>query len=106
MVSLVSIMLLIVSVVCARDKVTRDVSLLPAGAREMIKTYFPDSEISYLKIDKKLFRIEGYEVILAGGTELEFDAKGQWTEIESLQTVPDSIVPEAIRKYIKRYYGP
>lgn len=106
LVSFVSIMLLIVSVACARDKVTRDVSLLPAGAREMIKKYFPDSEISYLKIDKKLFRTEGYEVILTGGTELEFDVKGQWKEIESLQTVPDSIVPESIRKYIKRYYGP
>lgn len=105
LVSFFSIMLLIVSVACARDKVTRDVSLLPTGAREMIKKYFPDSEISYLKIDKQLFRTEGYEVILSGGTELEFDVKGQWTEIESLQTVPDSIVPESIRKYIKRNYG-
>lgn len=105
LVSLVSFMLLIVSVACARDKVTRDVSLLPAGAQEMIQKYFPNSEISYLKIDKRLFRTEGYEVVLTGGTELEFDVKGQWKEVESLQTVPDNIVPESIRKYIKQNYG-
>ena len=78
-VSLVSIMLLIVSVACARDRVTQDVSVLPTEARDMIKIHFPKSMISYLKVDKPLFRTEGYDVRLSDGTELEFNTKGQWT---------------------------
>lgn len=106
LVSLVSIMLLVVSVACARDRVTQDVSLLPAEARDMIKTYFPKAMISYLKVDKSLFRTEGYDVRLSDGTELEFNTKGQWQEVESHpQAVPANLIPVSIKKYIDRYYG-
>ena len=105
-VSFVSIMLLIVSVACARDRVTQDVSVLPTEARDMIKIHFPKSMISYLKVDKPLFRTEGYEVRLSDGTELEFNTKGQWTEVECHPlSVPSGIIPESIRKYFGRYYG-
>ena len=104
-IGLIGIMLLMVSIVSARGKVTRDVSLLPVEAQEMIKTYFPKAPVSYMKIDKNLFRTEGYDVFLSDGTELEFDAKGRWTEVESRsQSVPDSLVPMSIRKYVGRYY--
>lgn len=105
-VSLVSIMLLVVSVACARDRVTQDVSLLPVEARDMIKNYFPKAVVSYLKVDKKLFRVEEYDVHLSDGTELEFDAKGQWKEVECHpQAVPANLIPVSIRKYVNRYYG-
>lgn len=99
-------MLLTVSAVCARDRVSRDVTLLPTEAREMIEHHFANTDISYLKVDKNIFRIEGYDVRLADGTELEFNSKGQWTEIETGRgDVPASLIPDVIKKYMKQNYN-
>lgn len=98
--------LLTVSVVCARDRVSRDITLLPTEARELIKNHFAKTDISYLKVDKNIFRIEGYDVRLSDGTELEFNSKGQWTEIETWRNdVPASLIPDVIKKYMKQNYN-
>lgn len=99
-------MMLTVSALCARDRVTRDVSLLPTEARELIETHFPNAAISYLKVDKNIFRIEGYDVRLSDGTELDFNSKGQWSEIEAgRNNVPASLVPDVINRYMKKNYN-
>lgn len=98
-------MLLMVSVACARDKVTQDVSLLPVEAREMIKRHFPNATISYLSVDNNVFVIKGYDVRLSNGTELEFNNKGQWTDVECKpHAVPASLIPAAIQKYLGQYH--
>ncbi len=98
--------LLTVSVVCARDRVSRDITLLPTEARELIENHFAKTDISYLKVDKNVFRIEGYDVRLSDGTELEFNSKGQWTEIETWRNdVPASLIPDVIKKYMKQNYN-
>lgn len=100
-------MLLMVSVVCAKDRVTRDENQLPVGARDMIKTYFPGASVSYVKIDKNLFRTEGYDVRLSDGTELEFNPKGGWNEVSSGKThaIPQKLIPESIQHYMQKNYA-
>ena len=103
---LIVCMLLTVSAMCARDRVSRDVNLLPTEARELIKNHFAEASISYLKVDKNLFRGEGYDVRLTDGTELDFNSKGQWTEIEAEKNaVPASLIPDVIKKYMKQNYN-
>ena len=103
---LIVCMLLTVSAMCARDRVSRDVNLLPTEARELIKNHFSEASISYLKVDKNLFRVEGYDVRLTDGTELDFNSKGQWTEIEAEKNaVPASLIPDVIKKYMKQNYN-
>ena len=103
---LIVCMLLTVSPMCARDRVSRDVNLLPTEARELIKNHFAEASISYLKVDKNLFRVEGYDVRLTDGTELDFNSKGQWTEIEAEKNaVPASLIPDVIKKYMKQNYN-
>ena len=103
---LIVCMLLTVSAMCARDRVSRDVKLLPTEARELIKNHFAEASISYLKVDKNLFRVEGYDVRLTDGTELDFNSKGQWTEIEAEKNaVPSSLIPDVIKKYMKQNYN-
>lgn len=98
-------MLLMVSVACARDKVTQDASLLPVEAREMIKRHFPNATISYLSVDNNVFVIKGYDVRLSNGAELEFDNKGQWTDVECKPyAVPASLIPAAIQKYLGQHH--
>ncbi len=103
---LIVCMLLTVSAMYARDRVSRDVNLLPTEARELIKNHFAEASISYLKVDKNLFRVEGYDVRLTDGTELDFNSKGQWTEIEAEKNaVPASLIPDVIKKYMKQNYN-
>ncbi|MFQ8826224.1 MAG: PepSY-like domain-containing protein [Alistipes sp.] len=43
--------------------------------------------------------------MLENGSDLEFDRRGQWTEIDAERaTVPQSIIPLRIADYLKRNY--
>ena len=46
-----------------------------------------------------------YDVIFTDGSKVEFDRKGNWTEVDCLtQPLPTGIVPEAIGKVIGAHY--
>ena len=104
MLVLMCAMLLTVSLAFARDKVTKDVSSLPVMAREMIQTHFTNAGVEYLKVKSRAL-VEGYEVFLSDGSELEFDRKGRWTDVENKhRAVPSSLIPAAVQKYLGTYY--
>ncbi len=86
----------------ARDTISRDPAVLPQAARTTIDNRFK-SKISLIKIDKTLSHISEYEVILTDGTEVTFDAQGNWKEVEAPRgsEVPKEFVPETTRKYVK-----
>ena len=47
-----------------------------------------------------------YDVVLKNGTKLEFDKKGNLTEIDCKQeTVPAQLIPQAIKEYVKDNYA-
>ncbi len=88
----------------AEKKYTHDSSVLPPAATVMLKKNFK-SEVSLVKTEKTLGRVSEYEVILRDGTEITFDAAGNWKEIETSykSKVPDGIVLQTIRDYIKAH---
>ncbi|MFW5623629.1 MAG: PepSY-like domain-containing protein, partial [Prevotella pectinovora] len=46
-----------------------------------------------------------YDVVLKNGTKLEFDKRGNLTEIDCKQgIVPDQLIPQAINNYLKENY--
>ena len=65
---------------------TTDPQKLPATAREFIATHFPDTRIALIKIDREGGRTDSYDVLLENGSDLEFDRRGQWTEIDAERT--------------------
>ncbi|MDH6342702.1 hypothetical protein M2480_000730 [Parabacteroides sp. PFB2-12] len=78
---------------------------LPATSREFLNTHFRNTHISYVEIDKYLFWISGYEVILVDGTEVNFARNGEWTEVErKKEAVPAVIIPKKITAYIKENF--
>ena len=85
------------------ETITRDVNVLPTYSREFISTYFNQSEISHIKIEKNLIGRKNYDVILTDGTNLEFDQNGDWTEVDSNNhsPVPSAIIPVPILSYIQ-----
>ena len=84
---------------------------LPEISLEFLEKHFPDldkNEVYYLiefERDIPRGRIEDYEVHLCDGTVVEFDRKGLLKNIECCEGnyVPISIIPENIKKFLKKY---
>lgn len=77
---------------------------LPTKAQTLITTYFKGHKIALAKMESGMF-YKNYDVIFTNGEKLEFDRSGDWTEVKcSKSEVPDAIVPEAIRSYVKKNY--
>lgn len=95
------LVVLAVQVAVADDVVTKDINKLPIAAREMIKKYFPEVNISYIKIDKEFLQSTNYEAVLTNGFEIDFDSKGEWKEVDCKRTaVPAALVPDFIKRYV------
>lgn len=85
----------------AGDVVTHDSKKLPAAASNFISQYFSKPQISYIKIDSEFFS-KTYEVILTDRTEIEFDKKGNWMEVDCKKSaVPAALVPAFVKNYVK-----
>ncbi len=84
----------------ASEKVVAE-NMLPASIHEFIKTHYVDEKISIATLERDLFD-KDYKVILVSGVKLEFDGKGDWTEVECKRnsTVPSSIIPQIIKDFI------
>lgn len=90
----------------AGDKVTRNVSKLPAEAQKSISSNFPGQEISYIKIDRELLKGTIYEVVLVNGTEVDFTSNGQWKEVDCKKSaVPNAYIPVEISTYVKNNFA-
>ncbi|MBO8455887.1 MAG: PepSY-like domain-containing protein [Bacteroidetes bacterium] len=70
---------------------------LPEAAKEFITASFPDSRIAYVKKEVDFPEVK-YEVMLVDGVTVEFDRRGNWTDIECRYgNLEPSLVPENIR---------
>lgn len=91
------------NVLADNDKIIKK-SELPAQAQMFINEYFPGVEITYAKLERD-FLERTYEVVLADGTKLEFNGKGEWREVDCRYAeVPAAIVPQPVKAYIKKGY--
>ena len=77
---------------------------LPSTAQTFISKNFPNQAPSYVEEDKGIMNTD-YKVLLTDGTEIEFDGKGNWEEIDgNKRSIPNSILPQKIVSYIKSNY--
>ena len=78
---------------------------MPPEALAFIKRYFPEAQISHIKIEKEFLRVEKYEVLLTDRTEVEFDRKGVWTEVECDHVqVPLGLLPAYVSEYVEKHF--
>ena len=90
----------------AGEVVTPDEQKLPDKARNFITQHFPQTKISYIKIDSELFRGKKYEVILTNGVEVDFNNKGEWTEVDcKREQVPVGIIPQSVKEYVNNNFS-
>ncbi len=85
----------------SQERIAVDFNQLPAKAQSFVKSHFSDKTISIIFHDKDLFD-KDYEVIFEDTSNVDFNAKGEWTEIEvkSNTGVPTSALPSAIANYV------
>ena len=78
---------------------------LPAAARSFIKQYFPNEQPTYTFEDRDVAHTE-YKVVMASGTKLEFNDKGEWRDVECRGcAVPAALVPAEIADYVAKHYA-
>ncbi len=77
---------------------------LPATAQQIIKKHFSSKKVALAKQETGLFE-KSYEVVFNNGEKVEFDRKGNWTEIDcKMSAVPAGLVPAKISQYVKTTY--
>lgn len=80
------------------------ISQLPATAQQFIQNHFAGSTVAVAKMNDDYFD-KSYDVIFSNGDKVEFDKKGEWTEIKSKTgTVPAGAVPAPIQKQVSEKY--
>lgn len=77
---------------------------LPKSAQSFVSTYYTVQQISIIVVDKE-FMSTSYKVKLIDGVEIEFDNKGNWTEVDAeKKAVPNQIVNPKIMDYVKKSF--
>lgn len=77
---------------------------LPAKSQEFIKNYFSDHQVAYVLTDKEFADID-YKVRFENGTEIEFNSKGEWTDVSGKQNcLPTGFILAEITNYVNAYH--
>ena len=77
---------------------------LPAKAQEFVKTYFSDYTIQYIFSDREFADID-YKIRFEDGTEIEFNAKGDWTDVSGKKKcIPTAFILTEITNYVETYH--
>ena len=81
------------------------VNALPAKAQTLLNNHFNSQKVMLATIESGVVS-RSYDVVLQNGTKLEFDKKGNLTEIDCKQgIVPVELIPQAIKNYLKDNYA-
>lgn len=89
----------------AGDVITQDVNQLPLNARNFINQHFSSPSISHIKIEDEFLKSKKYEVLLTNLTEIDFDNKGNWVEVDCKKgQIPASLIPSTIKEYVNKNF--
>ena len=99
----------------ADDDKPIQVSQMPQKAQQFIKQHFAGNNIAMAKVAgnniamakvESDFLQKSYDVIFTDGNKVEFDKKGNWTEVNcKFSVVPQGIIPAPIQKYVTTNYA-
>ena len=90
---------------CADKNKPIQVNELPAKAQTVLTTHFSGQKVTMATLESEIID-KSYNVVLQNGTKLEFDRKGNLTEVDCKQgTVPAKLIPLAIKSYVQTNYS-
>lgn len=86
------------------QKTTITAAELPAKAQTFLKEHFANENTLAIVKDKETFSTD-YKVRFSNNTEVEFDSKGNWEEIDGNHNpIPTAAIPAKIASYVKSNY--
>lgn len=101
---LACLLTLCATIACADNEKPIAVSQLPANAQQFITQHFAGRKVALAKVENEIVS-KSYEVMFADGSHVDFDGKGNWTEVDCRQTgVPAAVIPAQIMDYVKANY--
>ena len=81
------------------------INALPVKAQTLLNNHFNGQKVMLATIESGVVS-RSYDVVLQNGTKLEFDKKGNLTEIDCKQgIVPAQLIPQAIKNYLEVNYA-
>ncbi len=87
-----------------RTVYTTDPTTLPPQAQTFLRKHFSTLSLRQIKVEDDADG-RSYDVKLAGGCEIDFDHRGEWTQVDCGRTaVPTSVLPERIARYVSDHY--
>lgn len=90
---------------CADKNKPIQVNELPAKAQTVLNTHFSGQKVTMATLESEIID-KSYNVVLQNGTKLEFDRKGNLTEVDCKQgTVPAKLIPQVIKSYVQTNYS-
>ena len=80
------------------------VTILPTKAQILLTNYFGNQKVALATIESGIVN-RSYDVVLQNGTKLEFNKKGELTEVDCKQgVVPVNLIPLSIKNYLRNNY--
>lgn len=80
------------------------VNALPVKAQSLLNNDFKNLKVMLATIESGVVK-KSYDVVLENGTKIEFDKKGNITEIDCKKAVvPARFIPQPIKNYLKANY--
>lgn len=99
----VSLFVMNLAVFADNDKPIQ-VTEMPKAAQNFVKAHFANQSVAVAKMETD-FLDKTYDVIFTNGDKVEFDKKGNWTNVDCEHTqVPAEIIPVAIQQYVSKNY--
>lgn len=99
--TLLSIVMLLI---CAPGAAASDRAIsyrnLPLRAQLFVKKYFNPHKVVLVKEDRG-FRDTDYDVKFTDGSEIEFNGRGEWTEVKCPKGLKNGIIPVQIMIFMK-----
>ncbi|HMR20163.1 MAG TPA: PepSY-like domain-containing protein [Sphingobacterium sp.] len=100
----VMIMVMITTTALAQEKLIT-FNQLPKAAQNFVTKYYDQKNVSYVKLENEFLSSKEYEVRLHDGKKIDFDAKGNWKEVDcNKDAVPAEIVPGAIVTHVNKSF--
>ena len=74
---------------------------LPATAQEFVKTYFNEYKVQYILSGREFAEVD-QKIRFEDGTEIELNAKGEWTDVSSKQKcIPTGFILKEITDFVE-----
>ncbi|TYR32973.1 hypothetical protein FXV77_18215 [Sphingobacterium phlebotomi] len=98
------LLLFTVTTTSAQDKVIL-FTKLPVKAQTFVKKHFSEKDVATITMDTEYLFKKEYKVVLKNGSKIEFDADGEWEEVEMKGIpVPTQIISPAISQHIHKSF--